>query len=194
MEATSSLQCAGWVERKRNPSISCAEGRWVSLPPSLAEPRRTRRSTHPTCFNRSRPTRHSRRRIVPAPRTVGHGQRRPRRIFIVVFLRVVALAGVVTLGSVVTLGIGGRAVDIDRPRGVGRSVLAIDRCRCAVGGIHAVRGLPISVTGFRVRPMGRCPDAHRRWRKARRFRRAPRRRMTGRWPRRPPSTGHRRPA
>ena len=89
--------------------------------------------------------------VASRPRAIRHGQRRPRRIFrrIVVFLRVVALPGVVTLG------IGGRAVDIDRLRGVGRSVLAIDRCRCAVCRIHPVRGLPISVIGFRVRPMGR---------------------------------------
>src|SRR4029079_15172555 len=32
-----SVRRVGWVERKRNPSIACAEGRWVSL-----------RSTHPT--------------------------------------------------------------------------------------------------------------------------------------------------
>ena len=85
--------------------------------------------------NRRIPTCHSRRRIVPRA-TVGHGQRRPRRIFrrIVVFLRASSVPGVVTLLSVVTLGIGGRAFDIGRLRGVGRSVLAIDRCRCAVCG------------------------------------------------------------
>src|SRR5258708_14917675 len=45
--------------------------------------------------------------------------------------------------------------DVDRLRGVGRSVLAIDRCRRTICGARCpitrrpIRGLPISVTGFR---------------------------------------------
>jgi len=145
---------AGWVARKRNPSTACAGA--MDIASAFARGASADRSLHPI-LHASIAVRPPAIAVVascPRPHAVGHGQRRPRRIFIVVFLRRVALPGVVTLG------IGGRTVDIDRPRGVARSVLAIDRCRCTVSGARRIiRGLPISVTGLRVR---RLPIARSR--------------------------------
>ena len=111
-----------------------------------------------TRFNRRRPTCRSRRRIARAngrARAAAASAHIPARI---VFLRVVTVLTVVALGSVITLlrvvalGIGRRAFDIGRPRGVGRAVLAIDRCRCTIGRTRRpIRGLAISVTGLGVR-------------------------------------------
>ena len=157
------------------------------------------RSTHPThChrnhnesarggFNRRRPTCHSRRRIAPA-----HDKARAEAAsaHIPAHSRVPLRSSAPDRSKALDRSNArDRRVRVRHRSAAGRSPL---RTRHGLKPVHDMPGPASHKRAADIRNRVRrkavadrlVPDAHRRLRKARRFRPAPRRRMTGRWPRR----------